>query len=259
MRRILLELSYLGTAYHGWQVQTSNISIQSLLQEKISLLMQSPTDVTGCGRTDAGVHARQYFAHFDTNSGLNIDLKKSLNAMLPADIAIINVYHVPSDFHARYDAIRRKYIYQLYMNKDPFHVVDSYFFRECNSIDIDKLQEAANVIGKLDDFSSFVKSGNSLTNFKCNIFESQWIQISNQQFQYHIAANRFVRGMVRLITGMCINYALEKISMNQLLEDLNKGKQISKSWSMPAIGLSLVEIKYPEDKMQLWELFNTGV
>ena len=256
--RILLELSFRGTNYHGWQIQPGVVTVQSMLQDKISILTQQEITLVGCGRTDAGVHARQYFAHFDLlTEQIRLPDKKSLNAILPLDIVIKNIYRVPDDFNARYDAVSRKYIYKIHFNKDPFQCGDSYFLKESGSLSFDKLNECNQIILNLKEFTSFVKSGSGLTKFPCTIFESRWLKSDSGQFQYHITANRFVRGMVRLIVGMCLNYALDKISIQQIQEDLFNKRQITKSWSIAAEGLSLVEIKYPKEKIELWKVMRS--
>lgn len=249
--RFLLELSYRGTSYFGWQVQSEGTTVQGVLQEKLSLLLQQVVEIVGCGRTDSGVHASQYFAHFDVpESCVNQLFLKSMNAMLPKDIAILSITQVADDFHARFDAILRKYIYRIHLNKDPFAPFYSYYLRETNFLSIDLLNQAAKLILQIEDFRSFVKTGNELENFYCKIYESQWIQIDENHFEYHIAANRFVRGMVRLIVGMSINFTLNKITMDQIENDLKAYRQITKSWSISAEGLSLVEIQYPKNKLK---------
>ncbi|MBK9108327.1 MAG: tRNA pseudouridine(38-40) synthase TruA [Saprospiraceae bacterium] len=248
-QRYLLQLSYRGSAYKGWQVQPDEITVQSVIQEKLSVLLRADVELTGCGRTDTGVHASQYFAHFDTeeNAATNLELK-SINALLPTDLAIHHMYLTPETFHARFDAHYRKYIYKLHLQKDPFAAFNSCWLRETSSLNFSLLNDAAHLIDGRSDFRSFAKSGNQLEHFDCTLYENQWFETSPGIFEFHIAANRFVRGMVRLIVGMCINYALQKISKEQILENLSGGQQIAKSYSVPAIGLTLVEVKYPEEK-----------
>lgn len=257
--RVLLELAFKGTRYHGWQIQPGATTVQSVLQEKISILTHSDVLLVGCGRTDAGVHARQYFAHFDLNEAESkMPDIRSLNALLPADISIINILPVTENFHARFDAISRKYIYKIHFKKDPFQCGDSHLLKESPSLSFIKLVECSKIILSLKEFTSFVKSGSGLTEFPCKIFESRWESLDSGMLEYHITANRFVRGMVRFIVGMCVNYALNKISLEQIHDDLNGKRQISKSWSIAAEGLSLVEIKYPLEKMVYGNQLNSG-
>ncbi len=252
--RLLLELAFKGTNYHGWQIQPGAVTIQSTIQEKIKILTHCDIDLVGCGRTDTGVHAKMYFAHFDIpESEKKLPDVKSLNAILPPDLVIKEIYVAPEDFHARFDATSRKYIYKIHFNKDPFDCGDSFYFKETASLSLDKLEECGKIILGMNDFSSFVKSNSGLTEFPCEIFESHWLVKEDGSLEYHITANRFVRGMVRLIVGMCVNYALNKISLDQIHEDITNKKQITKSWSIAAEGLSLVEIKYPVEKMESWK------
>ncbi len=252
--RIVLELVYHGANYHGWQVQPGAITVQDIIQQKLKVLTRQDILLVGCGRTDAGVHAKQFFAHFDlTDDGINGFSKKSLNAILPNDLYIKNIFRADPEFHARFDAISRKYIYKIHFERDPFIAGDSYLLRESGCLSLSKLNECGRIVGELKEFDSFVKTGSDLTHYSCEIFESIWLELPNGQLEYHIKANRFVRGMVRLIVGMCINYALDKISLQQIKEDVSKRRQINKSWSVAAEGLSLVEILYPQDKINLWQ------
>lgn len=251
--RIVLKLSYRGDHYFGWQIQAEQISVQQLIQDKIKILTGAEIVLTGCGRTDTGVHARNYFAHFDLEDELVSKLKiRSLNAILPEDIAVQNIFQVPDDFHTRFDAISRSYIYRLQLLKDPFLPAECYFFKECTELNMQKLQEAAEIISTLSEFSSFAKTGSHLITFPCTIMESYWLNPFPAYYEYHIKANRFVRGMVRLIVGMSINLALDKISKEEILNDIKLKKQISKSYSMAARGLCLEQIEYPAEKLNLF-------
>lgn len=249
IQHYLIELSYRGTEYKGWQVQPGETTVQSVLQEKLSVLLRSDIELTGCGRTDTGVHAAQYYAHFnaDKKAAALLDLK-AINAMLPLDLAIHRLFEAPESFHARFDAHYRKYIYRLHLQKNPFAPFNSCWLRETQSLDIRLLNEAAHIIEGLTDFRSFAKTGNQLEHFECILYESRWRETGPGVFEYHIAANRFVRGMVRLIVGMCIHFAQQKISKDQITENLANGQQIAKAYSVPAIGLTLVEVKYPDEK-----------
>lgn len=248
--RIVLKLSYRGDHYFGWQIQAGQITVQQLLQEKIKVLTGAEIAITGCGRTDTGVHARNYFAHFDLEDELVSKLKiRSLNAILPEDIAVQNIFQTTDDFHTRFDAISRSYVYRLQLVKDPFQLAECYFFKECTELNINKLQEAAEIISTLTEFSSFAKTGSNLITFPCTIMESYWSNPFPAYYEYHIKANRFVRGMVRLIVGMSINLALDKITKDEILKDINLKKQISKSYSIAAKGLCLEHIEYAPEKL----------
>ena len=248
--RIVLKLSYRGDHYFGWQIQPYQSSIQQLIQDKIKVLTGVDILLTGCGRTDTGVHARNYFAHFDIPDELCSRLQvKSLNALLPDDIAIQNVYRAPDDFHARFDAISRTYIYRLQLVKDPLKRPECFFFKESSQLDFQKLQEAAQLILNLTEFDSFAKTGSNLEKFNCSIMDSFWLNPKPHYFEYHISANRFVRGMVRLIVGMSVNLALGRIAKEEIESDLMLKRKIVKSYSIAAKGLCLEYIEYPSEKL----------
>lgn len=248
--RYVLELAYKGTQFSGWQSQTNAHTIQSELEEKLFLLTKERLSITGCGRTDSGVHARHYIAHVDLpESIMTFPVLKSLNGLLHEDVVVTKIYQASPDFHARFDACYRKYIYRLHLRKDPFAGFDNYHLRQTSGLHMDRLQKAAEIISNTQDFSSFAKKGSDLLNFKCNIYESRWIELPENNYEYHIAANRFVRGMVRLIVGMSIQLSMDKISSVQIVDDIKSGRQISRSYSIAAEGLSLVEIRYPQEKM----------
>ncbi|MBK8955947.1 MAG: tRNA pseudouridine(38-40) synthase TruA [Saprospiraceae bacterium] len=254
LHRLLLELSYCGTAYKGWQIQPGEITVQSALEEKLRVLTRSEIEITGCGRTDTGVHASRYYAHFDLDSSsATVPELKSLNAMLPPDIAVHRLFKTSETFHSRFDACFRKYIYKIHLEKNPFAPFNSCWFRETQNFDLTSLNQAAGLLQGISDFRSFAKTGNQLDHYECTLFENKWFELSPGNFEYHIAANRFVRGMVRLIVGMCINFSLQKISKEQILQDLQAGRQIKKSYSVPATGLTLVDVRYPEEKWNLLE------
>jgi tRNA pseudouridine38-40 synthase len=257
--RLLLHLAFKGTAYHGWQIQPANQSIQSVIQEKLTILTREEILVTGCGRTDAGVHARSFYAHFDLVNLDQLPSLKSINALLPYDIVVLNMYEVDEEFHARFDAISRKYIYKIHFFKDPFSCGDSALLKDSKDISFAKLEACANLIFELKEFDSFVKSNSGLETFACAIMESKWYQSEEGRMEYHIRANRFVRGMVRLIVGMCINYSLDRISMEEIRKNITDKQMVSKSWSVDAAGLSLVDIEYPEEKRRLWKSIDLRV
>ncbi|MDQ3141966.1 MAG: tRNA pseudouridine(38-40) synthase TruA [Bacteroidota bacterium] len=245
--RLVLEISFDGTKYSGWQIQKNEVSVQSTLEEKLALLLNRPIQLVGCGRTDAGVHARQFFLHFDVDPFELERLKlHSMNAVLPLTISVKNMYGAADEFHSRYQANLRKYIYTIHSSKDPFLVTTSFYYPSFDTISISKLQEAAKWIKEMQEFSSFVKSNSGLKNFECSIHQSEWMQRNTTEWEYHISANRFVRGMVRLIVGMCLNYANGSIQKDEIWEAIQNKKQIDKSWSVPALGLSLVQVHYPE-------------
>ena len=249
MNRIVLLLSYHGKKYHGWQIQPNAVSVQSTIEKTIHTLTRETIEIIGCGRTDTGVHASQYFAHFDLNSKEAIQ-SKSLNALLPSDIAIQKIYLDPlGEFHSRFDAIQRKYIYKLNTNKNPFCVDTSLYYSYNSALDLKKMNELSHFLLQNSSFQSFCKSDSGLLQFTCFLSECQWTQINEHEFEFHIAANRFLRGMVRLIVGACLNYSKDKFSLQQFQTAFLAGQSIPHAWSVPAHGLSLVRVIYPDNIM----------
>jgi len=249
IQRYVIELAYRGSAYCGWQIQPNDPSVQSMIEQKWSQLLKFPVELTGCGRTDSGVHAAQYFAHVDLpKSMLEPVPLRSLNALLPPDIAIRNAWIAPNDFHARFDAHYRKYIYRFHLHKDPFAPFNCAWFRHPSSISLDSMQSVCQVLLGTHDFRSFSKTGSQLESFVCTLYECSWVLNATGYYELHIAANRFVRGMVRLIVGMCINLAAGKISLEQIQDEFLAQKQIAKSYSVAAHGLTLESVQYPPEK-----------
>lgn len=243
--RYFIKLAYQGTAYNGWQNQSpgKGLSIQSKLEEAVSILCRQSTAITGCGRTDAGVHASEYYAHFDGPSDLEIvECIMKLNKMLPPDIAIYDILTVHSDAHARFDAISRSYQYHLHTRKTPF-LPYSYYYTYGNP-DLEILNQSAALLMEFADFATFCKTHTDVKTTVCKISESRWEQISEYQWVYHITSDRFLRGMVRLIVGMCLNIQRGKISLQQARSAIDAGTRTGHDWSVPPEGLFLNRIVY---------------
>ncbi len=244
LKRYLIELSYLGTNYHGWQVQPNAVTVQQLVQDTISKALSRPVEVVGCGRTDTGVHARQYFVHFDSDVELGDQFVRQLNFMLPADIRFLSVSQQANDFHSRFDADFRSYKYYLNFKKDPFREGQSYFFPWYKSCDEMLVREAAALLMEFDSFLPFCKTNNDLENYNCTLMESSWDWRESDAI-YTISANRFLRGMVRLVVGMCLNTGMGKISLDAVRFALQNQSPLERSWSVPADGLFLEKVRYP--------------
>lgn len=245
--RYFAHLTYDGTAYHGWQIQPDAVSIQSKIQECLFTFLREKITITGCGRTDAGVHASSYYIHFDIDQKLEEEFFiYKMNAILPNDIVFYKLFPVKNNAHARYDAYHRAYVYHIHLFKSPFLNQQSYHFYQGHRLNFEKMNQAAEAIKEYSNFTTFCKSNSGLDNMECHIYESNIIyHPDSQQLEYHIAANRFLRGMVRLITGMLLNVGLSNISMDELHDALSLKKTLSKNFSVPAHGLFLNEIKYP--------------
>jgi len=243
--RYALQLSYLGTNYHGWQKQVDKATVQSKINTALQIALQESVDVVGAGRTDAGVHAMGYVAHFDSETCI-IDKNQfvyKLNNLLPADIAIQQLKTVTKDFHARFDAISRTYEYSIVQHKEPFRIDKSYFIK--NRLDVKAMQNAANLLLNHKNFKSFSKVKTDVYTFDCEIKKAQWKQ-KQQHLVFEITANRFLRNMVRAIVGTLVEVGLHKIS-TQDFEDIILAQNRSMAGkSVPAHALILKKIDYPE-------------
>ena len=239
-----IHLSYLGTAYCGWQRQPNDPSVQQSIEEAFATILRQPVEITGCGRTDTGVHARYYVAHADVNDvALNDKVVYHLNAILPHDIAIHSITEVAPTFHARFDAIERQYRYYIHFNKDPFRTSTSWYLHQHAPLDQDKMHEAAALLLQYNQFKPFCKTGSDAGHFKCRLTESAWT-FTEDDAVYSIKANRFLRGMVRLIVGSCVNVGLGKITIDELKECLDNQTLLAHAWSVPAEGLFLEGVGY---------------
>lgn len=243
-----IDLSYLGTHYCGWQRQPGDKTVQQTLEEAFTMILREPIEIVGCGRTDTGVHARKYIAHTDVS--MQYDIPKiiyQVNAVLPQDIAIHAIAESEPGFHARFDAIERHYRYYIHFSKDPFLGDRSFYFNLNNALDHSAIQKAAGMLMQYEEYFPFCKTGSDAEHFKCKLTESIW-DFSDRQAIFSIKANRFLRGMVRLIVGACLNVGLEKLSLETLEECLQEQKSLPVNWSVPAVGLYLENVIYPGDK-----------
>lgn len=246
MQRYFIQLSYDGTAYHGWQIQENTFrTIQQVINEMLSRLLNEPVFITGCGRTDTGVHAKQYYAHFDCTKDLKDDEAKwifKFNHALPPDIAIQKIIRVEANANARFDAVARTYEYHIHRKKNPFLVNRSYYMYF--DLDVEKMNEAAKVLFEYIDFSSFAKSNTQNFTNNCKIYKADWC-IKEEQLIFTISADRFLRNMVRAIVGTLINVGKGKISLDEFKMIIEKKNRSSAGLSVPACGLYLTNITYP--------------
>ncbi len=242
--RFFIELQYLGTNYHGWQIQPDAISVQEVIQKAISILLKSKIDITAAGRTDAGVHALQMFAHFDTTTEFDRKtLIHRLNNFLPKDISILNIFQVDKNAHARFDAISRSYQYHIHLGKNPFNTNTSWqLFNK--QLDVDKMNELASILLNHTNFKCFSKSNTDVFTYNCAITEAKWIKNGNS-LQFHITANRFLRNMVRAIVGTLYNAGTGKINREDFIAILESGNRQKAGFSVPAKGLFLTKVTYP--------------
>ena len=241
--RYFIELSFQGTNYHGWQIQPNAKTVQESLEKALSLLIKSPISLIGAGRTDAGVHAKQMFAHFDTPSPIDEkELVYKLNSFLPPDIAIHQIFRVPEEAHARFDALSRSYTYYIHNQKDPFLTDFSWYTK--NKLDLNKMNEAAKILLKHKDFKSFSKSKTDVKTYLCKIEKAYW-EKKDHQLIFHITADRFLRNMVRAIVGTLIEVGQGKMDIHDFDNIIKQKDRTKAGFSVPAKGLYLNKIIYP--------------
>jgi len=245
MQRYFIQLSYDGTAYHGWQIQPNGISVQEMVEKKLSVIARETVLVTGAGRTDAGVHASFFVAHFDAENE-QLDNQKfvhGLNNLLPSDIAVQNIYKVHPEAHARFDALSRTYKYYVVRSKDPFSRY--YAAREHGNPDLHKMNEAAMKLFDYEDFTSFSKLGTDVKTNNCKVSLAEWKETENG-YVFTVKADRFLRNMVRAIVGTLLEVGHGKISTEEFCRIIEKKDRCSAGTSVSAKGLFLVDIGYPE-------------
>lgn len=246
--RYFIRLSYKGTHYHGWQIQPGAITVQEVLNKQLSMLLREEIYCVGCGRTDTGVHAPYFFAHFDTSSS-NLLVEKErfiykLNSVLPYDIAVYDIISVVSEAHARFSAISRTYLYRICQNKEPFTF--DFCHHVSRQLDIDKMNEAAQILYEYTDFTSFSKLHTDVKTNNCRIEKAYW-EISGNEFHFYIKADRFLRNMVRAIVGTCISIGENKTSTEQFRQIIESKNRSNAGVSIAAKGLHLIHVDYPKE------------
>lgn len=250
MPRYFLEVSYKGAAYSGFQSQQNANTVQAEIEKAFEIIRKEKLVMTGSSRTDSGVHALQNFFHFDTILPLHqrkgVDgeahFAYKLNAILPDDIVIKAIKPVPDEAHCRFDAISRQYNYHIYRHKDPFIKDRAFFFPY--KLDIQKLQQAADIVKEYTDFTSFSKRNTQVKTFQCQIIESNWF-VQDNCLVYNVKANRFLRGMVRALTATMLKIGREKISIPEFRNIIEAKDCTKASFAVPAHGLFLVQVEYP--------------
>ena len=242
--RYLLHLSYNGTRFSGWQIQPNAPSIQESIESALSILFNQYIHVIGCGRTDSGVHAEEYYAHFDVDKSLDY-LAYKLNRILSQDIYIKSVDVVDDELHARFDATNRSYVYRLKGDKDPFRNEWITVLAKFDVLDTEKMQAAAQLLLSYEDFFPFCKTGGDNKTTICHLTRVEWIFLpEKREMIFHISADRFLRGMVRLIVGMCLNVGLGKVTLEEVKYALDTKTRLNMSLSAPANGLALSGVEY---------------
>jgi tRNA pseudouridine38-40 synthase len=245
MYRYFIQLAYNGTNYHGWQVQPNALTVQEVLEKGVSILTGQKVEVTGAGRTDTGVHASFFVAHFDFPEILDFpqQLSEKLNSFLPNDISIIRIFPVEADFHARFSALSRTYHYFISDHKEPFR---KEFITRCNyPLDIEKMNEAASLLFQFSDFTSFSKLHTDVKTNLCNVMKAEWKR-ADGLLVFEIKADRFLRNMVRAIAGTLIDVGRGKLSVTDFISVIEAKDRRAAGASVEACGLFLTDIEYPE-------------
>jgi tRNA pseudouridine38-40 synthase len=249
MPRYFIQLSYNGFSYNGWQIQDNTPhTVQQILQDKLSILLGKTTDVVGCGRTDTGVHAKDYYAHFDSDKE-NLQLQESnlkykLNKILPFEIAITSVYLVNDTASARFDAETRTYNYLIHQQKNPFLTHSSYYF--FGQLNVDAMNNAANYLLSVEDFTSFSKLNTQTKTNNCKVSKAIWTSDKNDELMFTITANRFLHNMVRSIVGTLLEIGKGKMSLDQFKTIVANKNRNEAGMSVPAHALYLSEVIYPK-------------
>lgn len=243
MPRYFTELSFKGTRYHGWQVQPNALSVQEVLETTFSTFLRQKIEVTGAGRTDTGVHASHYVAHFEAD-GLPFgpaDLVEKLNRFLPPDIALKSIREVDDAMHARFSATRRTYQYFISRVKDPFTLDASYQYLW--PLDVEAMNQAAEVLLEWEDFTSFSKLHTDVKTNNCRVMEAFWKE-EGTQLVFTISADRFLRNMVRAIVGTLLEVGRGKLTREGFIAILEKKDRGAAGTSAPPQGLFLTDIRY---------------
>jgi len=244
--RYFIQIAYKGTNFHGWQIQPNAISVQQVVQEALQTMLREPVPIVGAGRTDTGVHATQFFAHFDFNNPINTQkLILKLNAFLSDDVVIYNIIKVKDNAHARFDALSRSYEYRIFLGRNPF-LTDTTWQIHNAQLDIDAMNSAAQILLAYTDFKCFSKTKSDVKTYLCDITTAKWV-LDDKMLIFHITANRFLRNMVRAIVGTLTDIGLGKNNPEVIKEIIESRNRSKAGFSVPAKGLFLTKIGYPND------------
>jgi tRNA pseudouridine38-40 synthase len=241
--RYFLELAYFGKAYHGWQRQPNAASVQEVVENALSTLLQKKVEIVGAGRTDAGVHASQLFAHFDVEEALSENMIFRINSLLPKDIAAIDLKKVHPEAHARFDATSRSYEYHVVQRKNVFEVDTAYWVKK--ELDVEKMNQGAKILLEYKNFKCFSRSRTDVRTYNCDIVHAFWEE-SPKGLVFHIKADRFLRNMVRAIVGTLLEIGLGKMPVQEMHNIIQSGSRSEAGASVPAHGLFLTRIEYPK-------------
>lgn len=242
--RYFAEIAYNGKNYFGWQRQPEQISVQQVLEETFSTLLRKEIKLTGAGRTDTGVHAKQLFAHFDFDAIENLEaFLFRINSFLPKDISVLNIFLVKNDAHARFDAVEREYEYIISLEKNPF--LQDFAFQIHNRPDVAKMNQAAKMLLDHKDFQCFSRSRTDVKTYYCTVVKAHW-ETKDDKLIFTIAADRFLRNMVRAIVGTLLDVGYGKTTLENFKAILVSKRREEAGASAPAQGLYLTKVVYPK-------------
>ena len=242
MIRYFIQLAFNGKDFHGWQIQDNAVTVQGELNKALSLLQRTEIRVTGCGRTDTGVNASQFFAHFDSENLVD-NLVYKLNGVLPDSIVIENIIGLHQEAHTRFDATARTYEYFFHTKLNPFLADFSYYISA--NLDIDLMNEAAGKLLSITDFTSFSKlHSDSYTN-NCDVSFAKVTDLKSGQYKFTITADRFLRNMVRAIVGTLIDVGRGRVSLEEFQQIIESKNRQNAGKSVDGTALFLAKIEYP--------------
>jgi len=245
--RYFIKLAYNGSRYHGWQIQSNAVTVQEAITKAIRLMWIRDFKMIGCGRTDTGVNATEFYAHFDLEEYISLEelneMVDRLNRYLSEDIVIFGIFPVPHDLHSRYDALSRTYEYHIHTQKDPFLNDFSWFVHQ--KLDFDLMNRGGEILLEYDDFTSFSKANVKRKTNLCKVMKAKW-EHSAHRLIFTITADRFLHDMVRAIVGTLLDLGQNKISIEDLRLIIESKNRCSAGESVPAKGLFLTRVEYPD-------------
>ena len=247
-----MELAYNGGAYHGWQTQPGDVTVQETVENALSTLLRRSMQVVGCGRTDTGVHASQYFLHFDIDGGISSvgkmdkeGLVFKMNSILPDDIAVYRIFQVKDEAHARFNALSRSYQYRIFEGKSPF-LRGLVWQKRALNLDVDRMNLAASILIEYTDFKCFSRSKTDVKTYICKVVEAKW-KFEEELLVFHITADRFLRNMVRAIVGTLIEIGQGKLEVDDMRRIIESRDRTQAGPSVKAEGLYLSQVRYPQN------------
>lgn len=243
MPRYFVQLSFMGSGYHGWQIQPNALSVQEVVEKAFSTILREEIQVVGAGRTDAGVHAKFFVLHFDCSQEI-ADFQRlifRLNGFLPSDIAIQKIWEVSEDDHARFSAVSRTYHYYITTVKNPFTFDTAFYYS--GKLDVDKMNETAAILLKTGDFTSFSRLHSDVKTNICKVYHAEWVA-EGERLIFKIRADRFLRNMVRAIVGTLLEVGKGKLSADDFRKIIEMKDRGAAGASAPAHALFLVDIEY---------------